>query len=87
VGHQNTIRIKNVTLENTSDSSTNNTYLYYYNALQVQASGSIPHSTLSSEMVDGVITHKVDNAQIKYVRLCCGNIDDTSIITVNEEIV
>lgn len=87
VGHSNTVRIKNVTLENTSDNSTGNTYLYYYEALQVQASGSIPYSTLSSEMVDGVITHKVDNAQIKYFRLCCGKIDDTSIITVNQEIV
>jgi hypothetical protein len=87
VGHQNTIRIKNVTLENTSDSSTNNTYLYYYSALQVQASGSIPYSTLSTEMVDGIITHRINHAQIKYVRLCCGNIDDASIITVNEEIV
>lgn len=88
VSHLNTIRIKNVTLENTSDGSTGNTYLYDYNTLQEQATGgSIPYSTLSSEMTDGVITHQIRNAKIKYVRLCCGNIDDTSIITVNEEIV
>jgi hypothetical protein len=86
-GHLNEIRIKNVTLASTVDGSTSYTALYGYNDLTQSAVNVIKYDDLNNSLVNGVITCKITNSQLKYIRLCCGKIDDTSIITINEEII
>ena len=75
------IRIKNVTYKGTSS-----VYLICYNANLV-GSKTYVQSNLEAATVDGVTTITTSQNSLYSMRLSCGVIDDTSIITVNEEIV
>jgi hypothetical protein len=76
-----TIRIKNVTFAGTHSS-----YLQCYNESKV-ANKAYSQTDLINSTVDGVTTIILDTSNsLRYMRLTCGVIDDTSIITVNEEI-
>lgn len=81
-----TIRIKNFTL---GSSNTGYINLYHFSAIGTSNSIADKYNTLNSSIVDGVLTHTIPTAakSTTYVRLCCSAIDDTTIITVNEEIV
>ncbi|MCI7811115.1 MAG: hypothetical protein MR552_04115, partial [Clostridiales bacterium] len=75
------IRIKNVTYAGTAT-----TYLICYSASHAGAK-TFTQSDLESATVDGVTTITTGSQNgLYYMRLSCGVIDDTSIITVNEEI-
>lgn len=75
-----TIRIKNVTI---SGGSTAYGLLYTTTG---GIAGSYQPTQLTSATVNGIITLTVPNGSTAYFRLSVGVIDDTSIITVNEEI-
>ena len=74
------IRIKNVTYAGTAT-----VYLICFNSNRV-VSKSYLQSDLESATVDGVTTITISQKGLRSMRLSCGVIDDTSIITVNEEI-
>lgn len=74
------IRIKNVTYAGTAS-----VYLICYSASHVGGQTFI-QSDLEAATVDGVTTITTSKNGLYYMRLSCGVIDDTSIITVNEEI-
>lgn len=75
------IRIKNVTYAGTAT-----TYLICYSASHAGGK-TFTQSDLESATVDGVTTITTGSQNgLYYMRLSCGVIDDTSIITVNEEI-
>lgn len=74
------IRIKNVTYAGTAT-----VYLICFNQ-NGTASKTFTQSDLESATVDGVTTITISQNGLYSMRLSCGVIDDTSIITVNEEI-
>lgn len=77
------VRIKNVTLVGTKSP-----YLLFYNASGTCLTTLTQYPENTSTDSDGVHTYTVGsgNAELKYMRLSAGVIDDTTIITVNEEI-
>lgn len=75
------IRIKNVTYEGSAT-----VYLMCFNH-NGTVSKSYLESDLASATVDGVTTITTTQNGLYSMRLSCGVIDDTSIITINEEIV
>lgn len=75
------IRIKNVTYAGTAT-----VYLICFNHNRT-ASKTYMQSDLESATVDGVTTITITQNGLYSMRLSCGVIDDTSIITINEEIV
>lgn len=75
------IRIKNVTYAGTAT-----VYLTCFNR-NGTASKTYMQSDLESATVDGVTTITITQNGLYSMRLSCGVIDDTSIITINEEIV
>lgn len=75
------IRIKNVTYAGTAA-----VYLICFNH-NGTASKTYTQSDLESATVDGVTTITITQKGLYSMRLSCGVIDDTSIITINEEIV
>lgn len=75
------IRIKNVTYAGTAT-----VYLICFNHNGV-GSKTYTQSGLESATVDGVTTITTSQNGLYSMRLSCGVIDDTSIITINEEIV
>lgn len=75
------IRIKNVTYAGTAT-----VYLICFNH-NGTGSKTYTQSNLESATVDGVTTITTSQNGLYSMRLSCGVIDDTSIITVNEEIV
>ncbi len=75
------IRIKNVTYAGTAT-----VYLMCFNQGGIVSKTYI-QSDLESATVDGVTTITTSQNGLYSMRLSCGIIDDTSIITVNEEIV
>ena len=74
------IRIKNVTYAGTAT-----TYLICFNHNGTPSETFI-QSDLETATVDGVTTITTSKGYLQSMRLSCGVIDDTSIITVNEEI-
>ena len=75
------IRIKNVTYAGSAT-----VYLICFSASYV-AGKTYTQSNLEAATVDGVTTITTSQNGLYSMRLSCGVIDDTSIITVNEEIV
>ena len=75
------IRIKNVTYAGTAS-----VYLICFNQ-NGMASKTYMQADLEAATVDGVTTITTSQKGLYSMRLSCGVIDDTSIITVNEEIV
>ena len=75
------IRIKNVTYAGSAT-----VYLICFSASHA-AGKTYTQSVLESATVDGVTTITTSQNGLYSMRLSCGVIDDTSIITVNEEIV
>jgi hypothetical protein len=79
------IRIKNVTI-----SGSQTPYGFLLKGLFVNVTGKIVKSYVAADMVadsNGIITLTAPSTStIQYFRLSCGVIDDSSIITINEEI-
>lgn len=76
------IRIKNVTYAGSAS-----VYLICYNSNLVASGKTHTQPALEAATVDGVTTITTSQNGLYSMRLSCGVIDDTSIITINEEIV
>ncbi len=77
------IRIKNVTLAGASSA-----YLHYFAAVDKNHMGNFTVEELTAATADDIttVTIPVDDHTYGFIRLSCGVIDDTSIITVNQQI-
>ena len=59
----------------------------FYNGLTEAPNNSMNYTNIISNTVNGVTTVTVPGGTNNYVRLSCGEINDSTIITVNKEIV